>query len=296
VTLLIIAGALATGYLFTTLVLTYVVHQVPRRPVSDPPEWGEVTDTWVPTPGGGRLEVWRVVPEGPVRATVVMIHGWSRNRDRMVARARHFARLGLVTVLFSARDHGWSSRCRMMNAAKFAEDALAVIEWLGHPVILYGHSAGAGGAVIAAARRPERVCLLFLESCYADSREGLLSLYRWVNPFFGHFFGPMILNWMNLMYRFQMRPLSPERLAPRLTMPTMVIHGELDRRFPAHFARRLYRRLPADRARLFVAQGAGHSEANGHPEYPGVLADFLEAYPEACAATVPPSSWSPKRP
>lgn len=285
-----VALVLAGGYLATTLALTYLVHRLPRRPVVDRPDWGETLDTRVPTRGGGRLELWRTVPDGPARGTVVMIHGWSRNRDRMVARARHFARQGMITVLFSARDHGRSSRFRLMNAAEFAEDALAVMDWLGHPVLLYGHSAGAGGAIIAASRRPGQVALLFLEGCYADSREGLLSLYRWFNPVFGRLFGPMILNWMNLMYRFRMKAVSPERLAPRLPMPAMVIHGAEDRRFPAAFARRLQGAFPPGQARLLVVPGAGHSESSTHPQYAAAVADFLAAHAEACAATIPPAN------
>ena len=285
----IVVVVLTGGYLAATLAMTYLVHRLPRRPVVDRPDWGETLDTWVPTRGGGRLELWRIVPAGPVRGTVVMIHGWSRNRDRMVARARHFARQGMITVLFSARDHGRSSRFRFMNAVEFAEDALAVMDWLGHPVILYGHSAGAGGAIIAASRRPEQVALLFLEACYTDSREGLLSLYRWFNPVFGRVFGPMILNWMNLLYRFQMKAVSPERLAPRLPMPAMVIHGAEDRRFPVAFARRLYQAFPEGRARLLVVPGAGHSGSSEHPQYAGAVADFLAAHPGACAATIPPA-------
>ena len=284
--LALIAGVLG-AYLLVTLVLTYVVHQVPRRPVKERPDWGTVSDTWVKTRGGGRLEVWRIDPQGPVRGTVVLVHGWGRNRDRMVGRARHFGRQGFVTVLFSARDHGRSSRCRLMNAARFAEDALAVIDWLGHPVVLYGHSAGAGGAIIAAARRPDLVRLLFLEACYADTREGLLSLYRWVNPVFGRLFGPMILNWMNLLYRFQLRPLSPEQMAPCLAMPVMLIHGDADRRFPLAFAQRLFGQVPVGRARLFVARGAGHSEASGDPDYPAAVDGFLDAHRQLVPATVP---------
>jgi pimeloyl-ACP methyl ester carboxylesterase len=289
-----LAAVLGAGYLAVTLALTYLVHRLPRLPVVDPPDWGEVLDTRVPTRGGGSLEVWRIVPAGPVRGTVVMIHGWSRNRDRMVSRARHFARQGMITVLFSARDHGRSSPFRFMNAAEFADDALAVMTWLGHPVILYGHSAGAGGAIIAASRRPEQVALLFLEACYADSREGLLSLYRWFNPVFGRVFGPMILNWMNLFYRFRMKAMSPERLAPGLPMLAMVIHGAEDRRFPAAFARRLHSAFPEGRARLLVVPGAGHSESSAHPRYPEAVANFLADHPEACAATIPPSqrTWS----
>lgn len=171
-----VVAVLAGGYLAATLVLTYLVHRLPRRPVVDPPDWGETLDTRVPTRGGGRLELWRIVPDGPVRGTVVMIHGWSRNRD-----------------------------------------------------------------------------------------------------------------WMNLLYRFRMKAVSPERLAPHLPMPALVIHGAEDRRFPAAFARRLHRAFPEGRARLLVVPGAGHSESSAHPLYPEAVAGFLAAHPEACAATIAPA-------
>jgi pimeloyl-ACP methyl ester carboxylesterase len=165
-----------------------------------------------------------------------------------------------------------------MNAARFAEDIESVLAWLDRPVILYGHSAGAGGAIIAAARNPERVKLLFLEACYADTKEALLSLYRWVNPIFGRLFGPMILFWMNLFYRNRLRSVSPEVLAPDLRMPVMLVHGERDRRFPLAFARRLHAALPPGRSELYVAPGVGHSDASLTAGYPGALKKFLDRY------------------
>ena len=164
--------------------------------------------------GCGIMEVWRIEPYRPSRGTVVFAHGWSRNRDRMVARARYLDRRGFITVIYSARDHGKSGPRRFMNAMKFCEDIEAVLTWIDDPAILHGHSAGAAGAVVVAARNPDKIKLLFLEACYADTNEVLLSLYRWVNPFFGIIFGPMIVRWMNLFYRNKLATVSPARLAP----------------------------------------------------------------------------------
>ncbi len=143
-------GCLIGLYLIFTLICTYLVQQLPREPVSDPPDWGTVIDTTIPAIDGGFLEVWRIEPEGSSKGLVVFAHGWSRNRDRMVSRARIFARWGFTTVIHSARDHGNSSRRRFMNAFKFAEDIEMVMKWLQQPIILYGHSAGSAGAIIAA--------------------------------------------------------------------------------------------------------------------------------------------------
>ena len=275
VVLFTVSGALLL-YLLFTLFLTYLVQQIPRHPVEDKPDWGRILDTRVPAVEGGYLEVWRIEPDRPSRGTVLFAHGWSRNRDRMVARARFFGRWGFTTVIHSARDHGQSSPRRFMNAMKFCEDIEAVLNWLDEPVILYGHSAGAAGAVIAAARNPDKIKLLFLEACYADTKAALLSLYRWVNPLFGIIFGPMILFWMNLFYKNRLAEVSPARLAPSLKMKVMMIHGEKDRRFPLPFALTLKNSFPSGQAELYIAPGAGHSDSSRTPGYEAAVKGFLD--------------------
>ena len=275
-TAIYLLGGLVGLYLIFTLICTYLVQQLPRNPVNDPPDWGTVTDTTIPAIDGGFLEVWRVEPEGSSKGLVVLAHGWSRNRDRMVSRARIFARWGFTTIMHSARDHGNSSRRRFMNAFKFAEDIEAVMKWLNQPIILYGHSAGSAGAIIAASRNPDRARVLILEASYAFTGEALLSLYRWFNPFFGICFGPMILFWMNLFYRNRLDSVSPARLAPGLKMPVMLIHGENDRRFPLDFALKLQRSFAPGQAELYVGQGAGHSDSSRTAGYEQALKSFLD--------------------
>ncbi len=282
-TLAYIIGGGVAAYLLLSILFAYLAQQLPRRPVTDPPDWGRVTDTVIPGPEGSRLEVWRVEPDGESRGVVILAHGWGRNRDRMVRRAALFGRWGFTAVVHSARDHGRSSPRRMMNAARMAEDIEAVMDWVGEPVLLYGHSAGAGAAVIAAHRRPGQVLLLFLEASYADTEEALLSLYRWFNRFFGRAFGPLIVFWMKVYYRNGLKRVSPRVLAPSLRMPVMLIHGEDDRRFPLAFAKRLQACFAPGGAELFVARGAGHSDSSRDPSYPEALKKFLDrCLPSPC--------------
>jgi len=85
-------GGAVLLYLLFTLFLTYLVQQIPRHPVRDTPapDWGRTLDTKIPSIDGGFLEVWRIEPDQPSRGTIIFVHGWGRNRDRMVARARIF--------------------------------------------------------------------------------------------------------------------------------------------------------------------------------------------------------------
>lgn len=277
-TVIYLFGGLIGLYLLFTLICTYFVQQLPRKPVTDQPDWGKVVDTKIPAVDGGYLEVWRIEPERRSKGIVVFAHGWGRNRDRMVSRARIFARWGYTTVIHSARDHGDSSRRRFMNAVKFAEDIEAVLDWLDLSVILYGHSAGSAGAIIAASRQSDRIRLLFLEASYADTKEALLSLYRWFNPFFGICFGPMILFWMNLFYGNKLDSVSPARLAADLKMPVMLIHGEKDKRFPLEFALKLKRSFATGMVRLYVAPGVGHSDSSQTPGYQSAVKSFLDGH------------------
>jgi pimeloyl-ACP methyl ester carboxylesterase len=278
-TILYILIGLILFYVLFSLFLTFAVQQFPRKPVNDPPDWGHVLDTTIPALDGGFLEVWRIEPAGESRGIVVLAHGWSRNRDRMVPRARMFAQFGFTTVLHSARDHGNSSPKKFMNAVKFAEDMEAVIKWVGEPVILYGHSAGSAGAIIAAAKNPSMIRLLVSGGVLCGhAYKGLMSLYRWVNPVFGALFGPTILFWMNLFYRGALKRYSPAELATEIHVPVMIIHGEKDQRFPLSFALELKQRFPHDRVSFFVAKGAGHSESSTKPGYREAVKAFLDDY------------------
>lgn len=268
----------AVVYLLLSLVMFYLVQNYPRNPVDDAPDWGTVTDTRIPAVDGGRLEVWRVEPDGPSKGIVVITHGWGRNRGRMVHRARIFGQWGFTTVLPSVRDHGNSSPRRNMNVFNFAEDIESVLDWIAEPVILYGHSAGSAGAIIAAHRNPEKIKVLFLEASYPYTEEALVSLYKWVHPLFGILFARMIIFWMNLVHNHMLDAVSPARLAPDLKMPVMIIHGENDRRFPIEFAYRLKESFTTDKIALFAGPEANHSDASQKPGYQEAVKTFLDDF------------------
>ena len=263
-------------YVLVSICLTYMVHRKPRRPVNQKPNWGRVIDTRIPTADNGFLEVWRIEPDMPSKGIVVLAHGWSRNRDRMVNRAKMFGRWGYTTIIHSARDHGNSSKCRLMNGIRFGEDIEAVLKWINEPVILYGHSAGAAGAVIAASRHLHLVKLMYLEGSYAETKTALLSLYKSFNKYFGLIFGPGIVFWMDkFLYRNKLGPLSPKTLAPNINVPVLLIHGEKDMTFPVKFAQTLAQSFPNNRVRLWIAKGAGHSDSSFKTGYKSEIRKFL---------------------
>jgi pimeloyl-ACP methyl ester carboxylesterase len=165
-----------------------------------------------------------------------------------------------------------------MNTLDFAQDIEAVLDWIDEPVVLYGHSAGSAGAIIAAHRNPEKIKALFLEASYPYTEEALVSLYAWVNPVFGFLFARMIIFWMNLFNNNMLDKVSPARLAPDLKMPVMLIHGEKDRRFPLQFALRLKESFKTAKIVLYIGPGANHSNSSLTPGYKEAVKRFLDRY------------------
>lgn len=273
-----VLAALVAGYLVLALGLAYLVHRIPRKPVKDYPDWGEVVDSRIAAVDGGSIEIWRVEPPGESRGVVVLAHGWSRNRDRMVRRAKVFGELGFTAVMHSARDHGGSSPYRFMNALRFCEDIESVINWVGRPVILYGHSIGAAAAVIVASQNPKMVQLLFIEGCYPRTRRALRQLYGGQGGIIGRLFAPMVVLWMDIFYKFRLDTISPARLAAGIDVPVLIIHGEHDQHFPLEDARLLRDSFPAGRAEFFVGRGADHSGSSLASGYPAAIRSFIERH------------------
>ena len=98
------------------------------------------------------------------------------------------------------------------------------------------------------------------------------------NLFFGIFFAPMVVVWMEIFYGKGLDAISPVNLTPGIDLPILIIHGEKDRKFPLHNAWRLRDSFPAGRAELFVAKGSDHSSASLTSEYPGVIQDFVDRH------------------
>ncbi|MDQ1331282.1 MAG: uncharacterized protein QG578_1550, partial [Thermodesulfobacteriota bacterium] len=58
-----VLGLISALYIILVFISVYVVHQYPRNPVSDTPDWGSIRDEIIPAQDGGFLEVWRISPE-----------------------------------------------------------------------------------------------------------------------------------------------------------------------------------------------------------------------------------------
>jgi pimeloyl-ACP methyl ester carboxylesterase len=94
---------------------------------------------------------------------LVMFHGLGRRGIDFLALVPSLVTRWQV-YLVDHRGHGGSGRAAgRYRVVDHTEDALAVVNWLGRPAVLFGHSLGALVAAGAAASRPEMVRAAILE-------------------------------------------------------------------------------------------------------------------------------------
>jgi len=116
-----------------------------------------------PTRDGRRLYGWRI--PGPRAGadpepapTLILVHGWGRNVERMMRYIEELHPRGYDLLAFDLRGHGSSDPDRYPNMLKFSEDIRAAVDLLEErsdgrlpPVGVVGLSVGGAAAIHAAA-------------------------------------------------------------------------------------------------------------------------------------------------
>lgn len=241
------------------------------HPRTDPAPVRPDADLFVLAPDGTRLYV-RAHLADPGLPTLLLFHGngeVASDYDGFAPLARR-AGFNLAVGEFRGYGHGAGEA----TASRLAGDAEAVLDAVrkrlaatgfSPRLVVMGRSLGSACALSLAARRPEALDGLVIESGFANTLLllavlGVDRVGRGLTESDG--FG-------NLEH------------AARFTGPTLFIHGGADDLIPPSEARLLYAASPAPDKRLLVIDGAGHNDllAVGAGEYLGALAALAQGLP-----------------
>ena len=156
-----VAIPLAAAYAFAVEYRRRAGFPKPRPLLATPDDDGLPWESLaIPSPGGA-LPAWFIPARGGAPGPgVVLVHGWESSRARMLPNAQFLHAAGFHTLLFDVRGHGENPpEVLPISGGEFGADAAAAVAVLHRrpevtSVGLLGHSMGAVGAVLAAAREP----------------------------------------------------------------------------------------------------------------------------------------------
>ncbi|MFW9916288.1 MAG: alpha/beta hydrolase [Candidatus Thorarchaeota archaeon] len=281
--LIVLLTVIILAYLFLGFSLQIIIANVPRSSVDEQPDWGTVEEHRIPTINGKTMECWVVHPDkgkekNEEYPAVLLVHGWGRNRGRMVSRARIYGQKGFTTILFSARDHGHSDKeLTGMSIVRFSQDLEAVVKWWGKPVIVAGHSIG-GGAALIVAGKSELIRAVIAETPPMAFPQRLKNVYRpalrWLTPVLMP--GIRLSTWIAFRKHSKL-DYSPIEASSKIKVPVFLIHGKEDSIFSYEDTIRLGKKLAC---KVWIPENTSHFDIENHPDYSEQVMSFVESvYP-----------------
>lgn len=198
----------------------------------------------------------------PVRTPAPLVIYYGGNAEEVTqGAARAASDYGAAAALLvNYRGYG-ESEGRPTEAALVA-DALELYDWArthpdirGDRIALHGRSLGSGVAVAVAGARPSR-CVV-LTSPFASARDIAAEAYPWLP-----------VGWL------LRHPFDSKALAPRISVPALVLVGGADDIIAPHHSENLAGSWGAPVERKSFT-GFGHNDLDLHPEYGKAIHDFL---------------------
>ncbi|MHB8959004.1 MAG: alpha/beta hydrolase [Candidatus Limnocylindrales bacterium] len=243
----------------------------------------------VPTADGLALKAW-FMPAGDAPAPgIVLVHGWESARDRTLPHAQFLHAAGFHVLAVDVRGHGGNPPETLpISVGEFAADAAAGARWVAaRPEVtrvgLLGHSMGAAGVLVAAARDP-RVGAVVAVSTPADPYRLTRQTFRLAElPIPGVIAWP--LAWLTA--RVYLRPrghtiagTSAARAVRGIAAPVLLVHGDDDHVVPVgHLARlaAIRRSARAGETETLVVHEGHHSWLYEFGIFRSTVARFLTA-------------------
>ena len=236
-------------------------------------------DVRIPMAGDAYLEGWWI-PSNPEAPALVLIHGWGRNRARMLPYIRKLHPLGYNLLSIDARGHGSSSALKRPNVGTFSEDALAAVDFIARGEVpssgeigVLGHSIG-GGATVNAAGWDSRVKSAV--ALGAISHPVSVMRYGFRQHGVPDFVASFLLWYMRVRYRLDFERIAPVNNIGKAAAEIFLIHGAQDTTVPPEQAQALAAAGDPERVQLWLVPGKSHSNCTADPAFWPRVTDFLK--------------------
>ena len=201
----------------------------------------------------------------PTGRTILLVHGFAEETSTLHGRVEGLSRHGWNVATLDQRGHGKSGGSRASFGGRESDDLRAWLDVLAERVgpslkaAAWGRSMGAAIATRAAADDP-RIVALVLEAPYLDLEVTIGGWLRRLRLPATRFFARRIAQRAEALAGVSLTRPRPLDLAPRVTAPALIVHGQNDSLVPLADAQRLAEAF-ARPAALIEVPGAGHTNA-----------------------------------
>jgi len=229
----------------------------------------------IPTKNNKKLYGWWVPAENlknENKPTIILIHGWSRNVDRLMSFIKKLHPAGYNLLAFDSRCHGKSDDDKFSSMVKFTEDIRAAIDYSEklpnvdiNRVGVLGLSIG-GAASIYAAALDKRIKSVVTGGAFAHPTSVMeIEFKKRKIPYYPFIW--LIFKYMEFRIGAKFDDIAPSNNIAKSDAKMFLIHGINDATVPLEQADELFEAGNPDKVELWKVEGKGHSDCNNHPEF-----------------------------
>lgn len=216
------------------------------------------------------------------KPTVILVHGWGRNVERMMPYIRQLANSENNLLAFDARHHGNSDRDGFSTMKKFAEDIIASVSFLedlneiqNRQYAVIGLSIG-GAASIYAAGHDARIKSVITVGSFANPYD-IMRMQLKNNHIPYHPAGWILMKYLEHKVGFRFEDIAPEKHISNSDAQFLLIHGDKDETIPISHLHRLQKAGQSENIENWILPGRGHSDCHKEEGYWTQINRFLKA-------------------
>jgi pimeloyl-ACP methyl ester carboxylesterase len=211
--------------------------------------------------------------------SVLLLHGWRRDRTVMLGRAQMLASAGYSVLLIDLPAHGQSSGTTVTFGRDEGAALDAVLAFLrerfpDRPLGVIGQSLG--GAQLLAARREVALDAVVLESTFPTLQQAFQArMRRYLGPL-GPPTAPLLQAAVMSLRGLSAAEVRPVDRVGQLGCPLLFLHGARDRSTPLPEARQFFAAAQEPK-QMWVIEGAAHGDlrAAAGSEYDRRVLEFF---------------------
>ncbi len=252
--------------------------KTPKRPLEDSPK-GDFKTIVLTDSDGYKLEGWYISVPNP-KGTVLLFHGHSSNKSKVLCQAEIFQSLGYNTLSMDARSHGNSEgnvSTVGYNEAEQVKLAHSYASKNGETNIIYwGASMGASTilrAIDLYRLKPNKIILNCPFASMHDAVKGFLrNMHLPSEPL-----ASGLMFWGAVLRTSNTFAYNPAEYAKKLTMPVLLQWGTQDNRVTKEETDLIFKNIGSSDKKLQLFEESGHASYcnTEHEKWVKGISDFL---------------------